>query len=411
MQGAFSADRATTKSNIDAFIPFMQHIAMNGLVSTSMGGTLFDGFRIRVAERPHEQIREHVREIIVSGQLAPGERLPSTQRLAQLFGTHPATVHKALLPIVQEGLLVRINGKGTFVRKREERLTCVGMYFEEDVLAKHASDFQRAVYLAAKDELNRLGVRLQVWVDPRPKAEQTGLWSELAVAAERREIQGLIVPAIVEWANFQWLRKLPVPSAFATSANIPNRISYANRQLAQLSLHALVEQGCRSVGLVMPVSTTDDLNPDGSGNLWMDFFSEFTELAADLGLRTKNEWMRVPAAALHLHHNETQEQYGYAEVLALWSQPERPEGLLAFPDTTSRGVILGLLEKRVRVPDELKLVLSKNEGTPLLCPMPATLVTLSERDHAKALIELVQKQFRGESCEPITVGFTLSVQN
>ena len=71
------------------------------------------------------------------------------------------------------------------------------------------------------------------------------------------------------------------------------------------------------------------------------------------------------------------------------------------PDTVARGVVLALREKQVRVPQELKLVLHKNESLDLFCPMPVTFMVSNERETARALIEQVQKQFRGESCERI----------
>ena len=89
----------------------------------------------------------------------------------------------------------------------------------------------------------------------------------------------------------------------------------------------------------------------------------------------------------------------------MWSLPEKPEGLIVYPDTVARGLVVALREKQVRVPEELKLVLHKNESLGLLCPMPVTFMVSSEREMARALIGQVQKQFRGESCEPIYLPF------
>ena len=69
--------------------------------------------------------------------------------------------------------------------------------------------------------------------------------------------------------------------------------------------------------------------------------------------------------------------------------------------------MMAIREKQVRVPEDLKLALGKNETIDLFCPMPATFVVASEREMARALIEQVQKQFRGESCERISLPFKL----
>ena len=72
---------------------------------------------------------------------------------------------------------------------------------------------------------------------------------------------------------------------------------------------------------------------------------------------------------------------------------------------------MAIREKQVRVPEDLKLALHKNETIDLFCPMPATFVVASEREVARALIEQVQKQFRGETCERISLPFKLVAHN
>jgi DNA-binding LacI/PurR family transcriptional regulator len=227
----------------------------------------------------------------------------------------------------------------------------------------------------------------------------------LCKAAQNREIQGLISLAS-SWPTLRWMNKLPIPSAHLTSGNIPNKVDCDHRQLAELSLRQLARQGCRSVGLILPNSPAS-ANPDGTRHVWMDFFERFNDLARDLGLTVRNEWMRLRGHEDDLC-GRSAEQFGYEEFLKLWSHPERPEGLLVCDDTVARGVILAVREQQVRVPEDLKLVLHKNESIDLYCPLPATLVVTSEREIAQALIGQVQKQFRGETCELIQIGFTLS---
>lgn len=354
----------------------------------------------------YRQIAQHIRAMAAAGKWAPDSQLPSTHAIAEMWKTAPQTVHRALVALEKEGVVARQHGIGTFVCKREERLTCVGIYFREDVLAKHSSDFLRAVHASVKEELNGIGVRTQVWADPRPEEDQIKPWPELCKAAEHREIQGLIVPAI-DWPHIQWLNKLSIPSAYLFPVNIPNRVDFNLRQFAELSLRCLAEQGCRSVGYIGSADLYPKHVEDGS-NSYLAFLERFTDLAGELGLAMRDEWMRIAGSETSLNSNVSQESFGYAEVLKLWSLSERPEGLVIYPDTMARGVILGLREKQVRVPEELKLVLHKNEVVDLLCPMPATFVVSSERACARALIEQVQKQSRGESCEPIVIDFTLS---
>ena len=52
---------------------------------------------------------------IESGRLSPGSTIPPERRLAESYGVSIGTVKKALLNLVNEGYLYRIQGKGTFV--------------------------------------------------------------------------------------------------------------------------------------------------------------------------------------------------------------------------------------------------------------------------------------------------------
>ena len=55
----------------------------------------------------YRQISEQIRELIVSGRLEPGTKLPASAELAAKWQTHAATIHAALTPLVKEGLLTR----------------------------------------------------------------------------------------------------------------------------------------------------------------------------------------------------------------------------------------------------------------------------------------------------------------
>ena len=318
------------------------------------------------------------------------------------------TVHHSLTQLVKEGLIVRYPKKGTFVRQREERLTCIGLYYAYNYFGTSGSLYIQSLHEALKTELNIAGIEMDMWLDPRPGQKTGEPWAPLARAAELRKFQALIAP-VTSLANLRWVTKLAVPTAFQGGANLPNHVQYNMPQFAELGLQALAKQGCRSVGLIAPMATSTvhaDARPPYDG-----FFGRFTDLSGDLGLTIKSQWMRVPRyeGDLENFYRNSAEAFGYEQFLQLWKQATKPDGLIVFDDVTARGVIMALQAQQVRVPEELKLVLHKNEAIDLLCPVPATFAVSSERAMARALIEQVQKQFRGEPVEPISLPFRLMV--
>ena len=61
------------------------------------------------------QIRENIREKINSNEYPPNSMIPSEAELCEHYGVSRVTVRRAVLDLVQEGLLTRGKGKGTFV--------------------------------------------------------------------------------------------------------------------------------------------------------------------------------------------------------------------------------------------------------------------------------------------------------
>lgn len=64
------------------------------------------------------QIREDIREKISSNQYPPLSMIPSEAELCEIYGVSRVTVRRAVLDLVQEGLLTRGKGKGTFVTEQ-----------------------------------------------------------------------------------------------------------------------------------------------------------------------------------------------------------------------------------------------------------------------------------------------------
>jgi GntR family transcriptional repressor for pyruvate dehydrogenase complex len=67
---------------------------------------------VRRVRKAYEQVNDQLRELIVSGELAPGERLPNEAVLAREFGVSRATVREALRILTAQNLIRTTKGAG-----------------------------------------------------------------------------------------------------------------------------------------------------------------------------------------------------------------------------------------------------------------------------------------------------------
>lgn len=70
----------------------------------------------------YEQIKNQIRAAILSGELQPGEALPSLRKLAKELRISVLTVTRAYNELADEGLVENMQGKGTFVMRRSSEL-------------------------------------------------------------------------------------------------------------------------------------------------------------------------------------------------------------------------------------------------------------------------------------------------
>lgn len=63
------------------------------------------------------QLEQVIKSRIMTGELLPGERIPTEKELAQTYQVSSITARQAVLNLVQEGLLLRKQGKGTYVQE------------------------------------------------------------------------------------------------------------------------------------------------------------------------------------------------------------------------------------------------------------------------------------------------------
>jgi GntR family transcriptional regulator len=106
------------------------------------------------------QIAKGFRQKIANGEIAVGDALPSERDLCEIMGTSRVTVRKAIETLIDEGLLIRKQGSGTFVMPRIEAPGSLVSGFSEDAQARGESVsviwILKIVALASDEEVQAL---------------------------------------------------------------------------------------------------------------------------------------------------------------------------------------------------------------------------------------------------------------
>ena len=68
----------------------------------------------------YEQIRTELRQLMLTGALPPGSRLPSVRELAGQLAINPNTIQRAYRELEAEGYILSVAGKGSFVAQLDQ---------------------------------------------------------------------------------------------------------------------------------------------------------------------------------------------------------------------------------------------------------------------------------------------------
>ena len=68
----------------------------------------------------YEQVKDGLRRLVMTGAIAPGDKLPSVRQMAAALAINPNTIQRAYEALEQEGYVYSVPGKGSFAAHRLE---------------------------------------------------------------------------------------------------------------------------------------------------------------------------------------------------------------------------------------------------------------------------------------------------
>lgn len=328
----------------------------------------------------YRQVAAVLRNEIVK-EAVPGRQLPTERELAARFGVSVLTVRAAVGILVEEGLVVREQGRGTFVRPAVQSVAgsgCIAIVMPTDPTTAEGLMIRVGVMQRLKQRFHeaRRRVRLYLGDDHALEEAKESFLPELEEdVIRRRAIDALmVIPTLRNRAIAQAVReqRLPVVGYHGGEGIAPDATvmpDYLEALRAGLGyLHA---RGRRRLAVI------------GWGyRQTRDRFPEFFERwFAEHGLRLVPEWVRADwSPAIR--------GAGWEQFREIWSSHrEKPDGLLVCDDHLLDDAVHAMVSLGVKVPGELDVVGQSNALSRKKVPWPIARLEYHPDAHADALAE------------------------
>jgi DNA-binding LacI/PurR family transcriptional regulator len=299
----------------------------------------------------YQQIAADIREKIASGELAVGARLEPNRDLVNRYDVSVVTVNKALTLLVSEGLIYTRVGRGTFVAQMPQTAHAAFSGGGTDagllgfVLRDLSSPYFSLIAYAAQERADAAGYGLVFASSSR------GLDNEEQQIRRLRRlgVDGLIIASMRRLYRtnepIQELQREGVPFvmvSFTEGDDVPF-IGTDLERTGYLAARHLLSTGRKRIGYVSDQrgSSPGELRKRG-----------YRQALAKHGQRVRPEFeFEYPLVG------ESQDYWsGYAIGERVAALPQRPDAMFVFNDLGAIGFEDALLDRGIRVPEEIAVV-------------------------------------------------------
>jgi DNA-binding LacI/PurR family transcriptional regulator len=304
----------------------------------------------------YAQLAQHFRKQIEEGALKPGDRLSSFAEMRTLYGASPLTVDRAFSVLEKEGLIVRVQGSGTFVADLAAHNPSVESAGLLGLLLPSCTDpFFLSIIEGVEEVARHAGYHLIVanWQgDPVIEVQQ--------IASLAKQTVGICsFPGADSHEAYAALIRQQVPFVFVDRCldgfAVPTASS-DNERGGYLATHHLLELGRRRIYLLSDA----DVSPV------CDRIRGYRRALKEAGVTYDPSLLR--------RNTTVADAAGYTLTRALLEEetPREPFGIFTINDSIARGCYLALKEASKRIPQDVAVVGFDDTKAPFLEPPLST---------------------------------------
>jgi DNA-binding transcriptional regulator YhcF (GntR family) len=192
------------------------------------------------------RIAAELRRRISAGELAPGDRVPSTRQIVADWGVAMATASKALAVLRQEGLVVAVPGVGTVVAGNDAPARSPGLELTADRIARMAimiADLEGLGAVSMRRIATELGIATMSLYRHIPNREKlTNLMADTVIgdhplpARPRGDWRAQLETVMrLQWAVYRRHPWLAQTISMARPQFLPNLVTHAEWSLRALA--------------------------------------------------------------------------------------------------------------------------------------------------------------------------------
>lgn len=337
------------------------------------------------------QVADHLRKEIIS-RYQPGDRLPTEADLAKRMGVSLLTLRDALATLAGDRLVVRQQGRGTFVGEGvlalQGKVTTgkrIAVLIELDIAHPLTSPYFVQVCQRTRVGLHDRGFDARLYagfVPPDTPAPMDTTCLELDQDIAAGTIGAVIVVAGVPHMRiFDRLRAAGIPViGDADSFDYQVQVDYPSR--LDLAVDRFAELGRKRVAAVT-------FNPKDIPNL--------TRSLKRHRMTVRREW-------IFQGRHPVEPDAGYDPFVALWKQDPRrkPDALFVGDDFYLPDIVRAIQDLGISVPDELSVVTHANAGSPPAAPFPIDRVEVDPQAVADCHVATLERLMAGDATVPAT---------
>lgn len=320
----------------------------------------------------YEQIERRFAQAIRRGEIRPKDLLPGTVALASQLKVSHLTVLKAYERLEEQGLVSRVQGKGTIVTDAAGRPVLGMISWLDDFAHWHASPITAVILLSLAQGIEDDGFahRTILLTTPR-QAMYEGGWNEHDTQLLRdAELRGFYVTGtdLPQWFVDRCKRDgVPLVGINKPAEGLDGTVRVDPHEKIRLAGQYLRQRGRKRPALIVL-----DSRPGGDRPRLRELGAALRQ-AGQLDQPVQAVGVRQPTA-----------YSGRVAMRQLLEAPRRIDSLVCLDDVINQGVCWACLEANVRVPDEVLLISHANEGVtpPFLVP-----VARMNYDYVKAVAQ------------------------